>query len=79
MSNFVNELTPPKVCSQQGQCVQQCQRIMKDTLPHKTKFQEPLPPPQKKKSGGGIGHHWAFLLAISVVDSDVRRKQIKVC
>ena len=32
MSVFVNELTPPNVRSQQGQCVQQCRRIMKDTL-----------------------------------------------
>ena len=32
MSVFVNELTPPHVRSQQGQCVQQCRRIMKDTL-----------------------------------------------
>ena len=35
MSVFVNELAPPNVRSQQGQCVQQCRRIMKDTLVHK--------------------------------------------
>ena len=32
MSGFVNELAPPHMRSQQGQCVQQCRRIMKDTL-----------------------------------------------
>ena len=32
MSVFVYELTPPHVRSQQGQCVRQCRRIMKDTL-----------------------------------------------
>ena len=32
LSIFVNELAPPNVRSQQGQCVQQCRRIMKDTL-----------------------------------------------
>ena len=32
MSVFVNELAPPNVRSRQGQCVQQCQRIMKQTL-----------------------------------------------
>ena len=35
MSVFVNELALPHVRSQQGQCVRQCQRIMKDTLRHK--------------------------------------------
>ena len=34
MSVFVNGLTLPHVRSQQGQCVQQCQRIMKETLHH---------------------------------------------
>ena len=33
MSVFVNELAPPHVRSQQGQCVQQCRKIMKGTLP----------------------------------------------
>ena len=32
MSVFVNELTLPHVRGQQGQCVQQCRRIMKETL-----------------------------------------------
>ena len=32
MDIFVNELAPPHVRSQQGQCVRQCRRIMKDTL-----------------------------------------------
>ena len=32
MSVFVNELAPPHARSQQGQCVQQCRRIMKETL-----------------------------------------------
>ena len=32
MSVFVNELALPHVRSQQGQCVRQCRRIMKDTL-----------------------------------------------
>ena len=32
MSVFVNELTLPHVRSQQGQCVQQCRGIMKETL-----------------------------------------------
>ena len=32
MSVFVNELAPPYVWSQQGQCVQQCRRNMKGTL-----------------------------------------------
>ena len=32
MSVFVNELTLPYVRSQQGQCMQQCRRIMKDTV-----------------------------------------------
>ena len=32
MSVFVNELAPPHARSQQGQCVRQCRRIMKDTL-----------------------------------------------
>ena len=32
MSVFVNGLAPPHARSQQGQCVRQCRRIMKDTL-----------------------------------------------
>ena len=32
MSAFVNELSPPHVCSQQGQSVQQRQRIKKGTF-----------------------------------------------
>ena len=32
MSIFVNELAPPHVCSEQGQCVRQCRRIMRDTF-----------------------------------------------
>ena len=32
MSVFVNELTPAHVRSQQGQCVQQCQTIIKGAL-----------------------------------------------
>ena len=32
MSVFVNELAPPHVCNQQGQCMQQCQAIMKGTI-----------------------------------------------
>ena len=32
MSVFVNELAPPNARSQQRQCVQQCRRIMTDTL-----------------------------------------------
>ena len=32
MGVFVNELAPPNVHSQQGQCMQQCQRIMKESL-----------------------------------------------
>ena len=32
MSVFVNELAPPHVHSEQGLCVRQCRRIMKDTL-----------------------------------------------
>ena len=35
-SVFVNELALPHVRSQQGQCVQQRRRIMKDTLERKT-------------------------------------------
>ena len=37
MCIFVIELTPPHVRSQQGQCVRQCRRIMKDTLHISTK------------------------------------------
>ena len=32
MGIFVNELSPPHARSQQGQCVRQCRRIMKDTI-----------------------------------------------
>ena len=32
MSIFVNEIAPPRVCGQQGQCVQQCWRIMTGSL-----------------------------------------------
>ena len=32
MSVFVNELAPPYVRSQQGQCEQQCRRILANTV-----------------------------------------------
>ena len=53
MSVFVNELTPPHVRSQQGQCVQQCRRIMKKTLACQMKVDELFIPPYIRTSSVG--------------------------